>query len=86
MARRYVSATGKPFGLTEGKRFSLHVVEDLDDLAEQYGFSRWGTVTGWEPRARRFVAGRLGMDVDSFDRAVYRGRAYQKQLLERGAA
>jgi hypothetical protein len=69
------------------RRPSVDLAEDLDDLASQLGFARAGTVTGWEPRARRHVAARLGMSVRSFDRAVYRGRAYQrKQLVERSAA
>jgi hypothetical protein len=74
---------GTGTGVRKGTRWSVHLVEDLDDIAEQMGFVRWGTVTGWEPKARRHVAARLGMSAESFDRAVYRGRA---RLVERSAA
>jgi hypothetical protein len=70
-------------GVRAGYRPAVHVVEDLDDIAEQMGFVRQETMTGWEPRARRHVAARLGMSARSFDRAVYRGRA---RLGERSAA
>lgn len=76
-------ATRRP-GVSE--RRSVELVEDLDFLAAQLGFVRVPGVLGWDVRARRAVAARLGMGLGSFDRAVYRGRAYGSQLGQRSVA
>jgi hypothetical protein len=73
-------------GLGRPRKAAAVVAEDLDDLAAHYGGRRERSILGWDVRTRRHVAARLGMRLEALDRAVYRDRALQRNLVGREAA
>ena len=49
------------------------MVEDFNFLVETIGGTRANTAIGWDARTRHKVAQRMGVKVETLDRALYRG-------------
>jgi hypothetical protein len=59
-------------GGRNGSRPCSYVVEDFDFYVQMHGGEREPHRLGWSKRTRRSAADRLGMSVQTLDRALYR--------------